>query len=154
MVWFGKAGARNPAGSAPGRHKKGRCNRPHHKQPEGHRGGAEALQKTGIGDEGLRKQLQEVESQIAKMKIKQGKEGIAVFKWLGGASSKQDAENWLLKKIAELVDASGDGVDVFSKGDFKGIRFCKFNSINDRDKVIDKFRIAQVEFKGARVKAD
>lgn len=60
-----------------------------------------------------------------------------VFEGLGDSGGVDAAKSWLSQKIKEF--AGVESIDVYSKGDYKGMFFVKFASKVSRDMSIKKF---------------
>ena len=63
---------------------------------------------------------------------------VAVFGGFKKFGSLEDAKKWIYEKL--WMEWLPQPNDIYNKGDFHGILFCKFDTEEDRDKVVQWFR--------------
>ena len=74
---------------------------------------------------------------------------IAVFGGFKQFENFEAAKNWVYQKLwSEWLPTAND---IYSKGDFDGILFCKFDNKEDRDKVVEKFRKSAIKIENESI---
>lgn len=98
----------------------------------------------------LAEQMQELERQIAALKVGAGQRGVGEESSrttvIGGPqnlATQERSETWLLDKLRSLWAPAL--AEIFSKGDFKGQIFAKFPTQVDRDEALKAIRKASLK---------
>ena len=74
---------------------------------------------------------------------------IAVFGGFKKFENFEAAKNWVYQKLwSEWLPTA---TDIYGKGDFDGILFCKFDNKEDRDKVVERFRKSAIKIENESI---
>ena len=96
----------------------------------------------------LELELQNLKLNMADQSTQQRYATTGVF-GVGNDGTKEEAKAWLEEKIDNLT--GGKPHEIYTKGDFNGIVFAKFDSQRHRDKSVEAFRKANLQRAGSRM---
>ena len=96
-------------------------------------------------DDAVRKEIELLKSEIASIKANPGenknvtdKSKTAVFGGFRSLGDFEEAKTWIGNKLWD--EWLPQPTEIYHRGQFNGLVFCKFDSIDDRDKVVDGVR--------------
>ena len=96
--------------------------------------------------------LAAMEAQLAALTDSMRKGFVAIIGNLSTTSSEKEAKQWVLDKITAV--SAPTPVDIFCKGDFRGLLYAKFDSSIVRDKFIEKMKGTTLKQGSSRIWVD